>query len=242
MSDGTAIQDESGGNYQTINAGFPTPNKFDVVQVDDFTATLTRADTVFVESASAATLPLDMAKSVHLVSAFNGDITIDLPLPATVQGATYLIKKIDQTGNAVKISEAQGLGIDRKAEIILGGPYDYVAILSNGAEWFVTSSNRMAGNTKFLETSGTVDIDMSVDTYLVSSYIGAVTCRLPPANAAKAIGRTITIKKTDVSSNPVVVSEQGGAGPDNYSQTLSSRYNAITVVSNGAAWHILNKF
>lgn len=88
----------------------------------------------------------------------------------------------------------------------------------------------------------TLDIDMAVDTYLISSYIGPVTCRLPPANAAKSIGRTITIKKTDVSGNAVLVSEQGGVGPDNNTQTLASQYNAITIVSNGAAWHIVSTY
>ncbi len=242
MSNGVAIDDQSGGQYQAINAGYPTTNKFGSMQVDDLTATLTRADTVFVEAPSAQNVALSTERSVHLVSASQGEITVDLPLASTVQGATYTIKKIDFTGNVVRVSEPNGLGIDRKAEIILGGPYDYVTILSNGAEWFVTSSNRMAGNTKYYDTNGQLDIDMSVDTYLISSYGGTVTCRLPPANAAKAIGRTITIKKTDVSNNPVYVSEQGGAGPDQYTQNLLSRYNAITVVSNGAEWYIVNKF
>ena len=242
MSDGAAIDDQSGGNYQSLNAGYPMPNKLGAVQVDDITSTLMRADTVFVEAPSAQNIALTVERSVHLVSASQGEITIDLPLASNAQGATYTIKKIDFTGNVVRVSEPNGLGIDRKVEIILGGPYDYVTILSNGAEWFVTSSNRMAGNTKYYDTNGQLDIDMSVDTYLISSYGGAVTCRLPPANAAKAIGRTITIKKTDVSNNPVDVSEQGGAGPDQYTQTLSNRYNAITVVSNGAEWYIVNRF
>jgi hypothetical protein len=197
---------------------------------------------VFIEDAGIASYPLNTERSVHLVSAFNGEITIDLPLASTVPAATYLIKKVDFTGNAVVISEPNGLGIDRKSEIILGGPYDYMAIISNGSEWHITSSNRMAGNTQFHETSGLLDIDMAVDTYLVSSFIGTVTCRLPPANAAKAIGRTITIKKTDPSNNPVLISEQGGVGPDNSTQTLVGRYNAITVVSNGAAWHIVSRY
>ncbi len=242
MSDGAAIDDSSGGNFQSINAGFPVPNQFDRMVVKDLTATLMRADTIYIEAASTASIALNGDRSVHLVSAFNGDITIDLPLASTLQGCSFTIKKIDQTGNQVIVSEPNGLGIDRKAEIILGGPYDYISILSNGSEWFVTSSNRMAGNTKFFETSGTIDIDMSVDTYLISSFIGAVTCRLPPANAAKAIGRTITIKKTDNSANNVAVTEQGGAGPDNTTQNLSSQYDAITVVSNGAFWYIVSKF
>ena len=242
MSNGAAIDDQSGGKYQAINAGYPTPNKFNVMQVNDLTITQLRQDTVFVEDAGSATFDLTTARSVHLVSAYNGEITINLPLASTLPAAKYLIKKIDQTGNAVVVADPNGLGVDRKSQIILGGPYDYIEVISNGAEWFVTSSNRMAGNTKFYETTGTVDIDMSVDVYLVSSYGGAVTCRLPPANAVESIGRTITIKKTDPSTNPVSVSEQGGNGPDNYTQTLSSHYNAITVVSNGAAWHIISRF
>jgi hypothetical protein len=99
----------------------------------------------------------------------------------------------------------------------------------------------MAGNTKYFEANGQIDIDMSVDTYLISSYGGTVTCRLPPANAAKSIGRTITIKKTDNSSNPVYVSEQGGAGPDQYTQPLNTQYNAITITSNGAQWYIVSR-
>ena len=69
-----------------------------------------------------------------------------------------------------------------------------------------------------------------------------MTARLPPANAAEAIGRTITIKKTDVSANTITVTEQGGAGPDGFAQPLSSQYNAITVVSDGGQWFIISKF
>lgn len=242
VSDGSAILDETGGEYQAINAGFPIPNKFKRVVVDDFTATLTRADTVYVDAPNAASVPLNEGRSIHLVAATNGKITIDLPLASELIGATFTIKKIDFTGNEVIVSEPNGLGIDRKSNIILGGPYDYVTILSNGAEWFITSSNRMSGNTKFYDTNGLLDIDMSVDTYLVSSFGGAVTCRLPPANASKAIGRTITIKKTDNSSNVVNVSEQGGNGPDQYTQPLNAQYNAITVTSNGGQWYIVSKF
>jgi hypothetical protein len=240
-SNGAAIDDQSGGLFEVINAGFPINNRLDKLQSKDFTATLMRQDTVFIEDAGTATYSLNTEKSVHLVSAYNGKITIELPLASDVPAATYLIKKIDQTGNPVVVSETNGLGIDRKSEIILGGPYDYLAIISNGAEWHITSSNRMAGNTQFSETGGVIDIDMSVDTYLMSAYVGTVTCRLPPANAAKAIGRTITIKKTDSTSNSVIVSEQGGNGPDNTTQTLISQYAAITIVSNGAAWHVISK-
>jgi len=69
-----------------------------------------------------------------------------------------------------------------------------------------------------------------------------MTARLPPANSSQAIGRTITIKKTDPSSNTITVTEQGATGPDGYAQPLNSQYNAITVVSNGGQWYIINRF
>jgi hypothetical protein len=242
MSDGAAIFDESDGNYQSINAGFPVQNKFDSMSVGALTQTLKKVDTVYIDAPGVATLAMQMDVSVQLIAATNGAITINVPLPNMHAGASYTFKKVDFTGNAVILREPNGLGIDRKEEIILGGPYDYVTIVSNGAEWFITSSNRMAGNTKFFDTSGQLDIDMSVDIYLISSFGGPVTCRLPPANAIKAIGRTITIKKTDPSSNVVSVSEQGGNGPDQFVQPLNAQYNAITVTSNGGQWYIISRF
>lgn len=68
-----------------------------------------------------------------------------------------------------------------------------------------------------------------------------MTARLPPANAAEAIGRTITIKKVDGSANVISVTEQGSTGPDNSAQPLSSQYSTITVVSDGGQWFIISK-
>lgn len=100
----------------------------------------------------------------------------------------------------------------------------------------------MAGNTRYFDGSGDYDIDMAVDLYLLSSFGGAMTARLPPANAAQAIGRKVTIKKTDPSANAITVSEQGGSGPDQSLQTLNTRYDAITVMSNGGQWYIVSRF
>ncbi|MCB1841167.1 MAG: hypothetical protein KDI61_13040, partial [Alphaproteobacteria bacterium] len=118
---------------------------------------------------------------------------------------------------------------------------DYAMMLSNGAEWFVIASILSPGNTRFFDGTGTYDIDMAVDTYLLSAFSGTMTARLPPANAAEAIGRTITLKKTDVSANAITVTEQGGTGPDNSAQPLASQYSAITVVSDGGQWFIVSK-
>jgi len=239
VSNGAAIWDLSGGEYTAYNSGFPEKNILNKTVISDLKATLMRYDTEFIDT--AGTTAIDLSHSVHIINATNGAITIELPPALDAVAAEIHIKKVDGTANIVTITENGGSGPDGKP-LQLGGQYDYATLISNGAAWYIKSSNRMSGNTRFHDGSGTYDIDMAVDVYLVSSFGGALTTRLPPANAAEAVGRMITIKKTDTSSNVVTVSEQGGSGPDGFNQPLAAQYNAITVVSNGAQWHIVSKF
>ncbi len=239
QSDGAAIYDLSGGNYDAVNAGYPDKNRLRKTTVTDLKATLMRFDTEYIDT--SGTVALDLSHSVHLVSASSGAVTIQLPNAGSAAGVTMTVKKIDNTANIVTVTEQGGSGPDGTT-LQLGGENDYITMISNGAEWFTVSSNRMAGNTRYFDGTGTYDIDMAVDTYLLSSFGGAMTARLPPANAAKAIGRTVTIKKTDVSANAITVTEQGGSGPDQSSQSLPGQYDAITVVSNGGQWYIVSRF
>lgn len=238
-SDGAAIYDLSGSEYAAYNAGYPYKNTLQKTTVNDLNATLQRYDTEFIDT--SGTVSLDTSHSIHLVSSFGGALTVELPNAADATGAMMAVKKTDSSANVITVTEDSGNGPDGRS-YDLGAENDYVMMLSNGAEWFVLSSNRAPGNTRYYDGTGTYDIDMAVDTYLLSSFGGALTARLPPANAAEAIGRTITIKKTDVSANAVTVTEQGGAGPDLSSQSLSSQYSAITVVSDGGQWWIVGTF
>jgi len=238
-SDGAAIWDLSGGKYTAYNAGFPNKNRLQRTTVVDMNATLQRYDTEFIDT--HGTITLDLSHSVHLVSSFGGALTVKLPNAGNAVGVMMVVKKTDTSGNVITVTEDAGNGPDGRS-YYLGAENDFVQVLSNGAEWFVISSNRAPGNTRFYDGSGTYDIDMAVDTYLISSFGGALTARLPPANAAISIGRTVTIKKTDPSSNVITVTEYGGSGPDGDGQPLNAQYKAITVVSNGAQWYIVNKF
>ena len=240
-SDGSAILDNSGGNYDAFNAGYPNKNRMRKTTVTDLTATLMRFDTEYIDT--PGTTALDLSHSIHIVDATSGAITVELPTADSAAGVSMTVKKKDGTSNIVSITEATGGGGGPDGSSLqLGGEDDYATMISNGAQWLITSSNRMAGNTRYIDSSGTIDIDMAVDTYLLSSFGGAMTARLPPANASEAVGRTITIKKTDSSANAITVTEQGGAGPDQSSQSLSSQYNAITVVSNGGQWYVVHKY
>ncbi len=239
VSDGSAIWDLSGGKYTAYNAGFPHKNRLQRTTVTDMNSTLQRYDTEYQDA--QGTITLDTSHSVHLLSSFGGALTVQLPQASNAVGVMMVLKKIDSSKNVITIQEENGNGPDSR-NYYLGSENDYMTVLSNGAEWFVIASNRSAGNTRFYDGSGLYDIDMAVDTYLLSSFGGALEARLPPANAPEAVGRTVTLKKTDVSSNGITVSELGGSGPDGFNQPLPSQYNAITVVSDGGQWFIIGKF
>lgn len=238
-SDGAAIWDLSGGEYTACNAGYPDKNRLQKTSVVDMNATLQRYDTEYIDTSGSVTL--DTSHSVHLVSSFGGALTVNLPNAASASGAMMIVKKIDSSANVITVSEDSGNGPDGRS-YYLGAENDFVQMLSNGAEWFVISSNRAPGNTRYYDGTGTYAIDMAVDTYLLSAFGGALSARLPPANAAEAVGRTVTIKKTDSSANAVTVTENGGSGPDGYNQPLSAQYDAITVVSDGSQWFIVGRF
>lgn len=238
-SDGAAIYDLSGGEYTAYNAGYPYKNRLARTHALDLTAKLQRYDTEYIDASGSVSL--DTSHSVHLVSSFGGQLDIVLPNAGAAAGVEMIIKKIDPSANLVIIKESGGSGPDGR-NYFLGAENDFLTVLSNGAEWFVTSSNRAPGNTRYFDGSGIYDVDMATDVYLLSSYGGALEARLPPADATEAVGRTVTIKKTDVSANVITVTEQGGAGPDGYGQPLTSQFDAITVVSDGGQWWIVNRF
>src|SRR5690606_12191246 len=156
MSDGAAIWDLSGGKYSAVNAGLPYKNRFLKTTVVDMNATLQRYDTEYIDASGEVTL--DLSHSVHLVSSFGCALTVKLPNAEDAPGAMMVVKKTDSSGNVIAVAEDDGSGPDGRS-YYLGAENDFVQVLSNGAEWFVISSNRAPGNTRFYDGSGTYDID-----------------------------------------------------------------------------------
>lgn len=245
QSNGAAIHDLSGGDYIAINAGYPDKNTLRRTRITDLKVDSLRYTTEYISAAGAHNL--DLSHSVHLVGASSGAVDLVLPNASGVaEGAEFTIKKIDMSENAVSITEASGAGlgagVDRKT-LRLSKHGDFVTIMSNGAEWFITSTNQARRTTRYYDGTGVYDVVGDCDIYLLSSYSGALSVRLPPADAEDVIDRPITIKKTDVSANEITITELGGGGgPDQSSPVLSVCYDTITVISNGAQWYILGRY
>lgn len=239
-SAGPAIYDFSGGQYTTINAGYPTKNRLMPTRITELTVEALRYDTEFHDTAGPGVLDIDLTSSMVFVSAYNGAIEARLPAAGAANGHAVTLKKTDATANPVTVTETGGSGPDGRA-IVLGNRYDHVTVVSNGAGWWVVAGNHLPDNAHYRETPGLFQPDLNQSLYIVSAWSGAVEVRLPAPAAAHAVGRAVTIKKTDPSGHAVTVTKEGGGGPDNEAIALTGQGHAVTVMSNGAGWHILSR-
>ena len=236
---GPAIYDLSGGAYVAFNAGYPTKNRLTPTRITELTVEALRYDTTFCDSPSSGLVAVDLSHSVWLVSAFNTAVEARLPAAGDANGFAVTIKKTDASANPVTVTEAGGgPGPDGRA-VELGNRYDFVTMVSNGANWWITGANRLPGNTLYRETAGLFQPDLAQDLYMVSAYAGSVEVRLPDPSAPQAVGRTVSVKKSDPSGNPVWVTATRVTGPDGEQILLDAQGHSLTAMSNGAAWQIL---
>lgn len=236
------ILDNSGGEYMAFNAGFPGKNRLRKTQISDLIVELQRFDTNAVALASEGNVTLDLTKTTQLVDASNGETTLTLPdADEENEGAIITVKKTDSSNNLVIIEEDTGNGADNK-DIKLGNQYDYATVMSDGTSWHIINTNTMAGNAFSHSSAGIFKPDLTHDLYLISCASGAVTVELPPADSAQSTGRMVTLKKVDATATDVTITEEGGSGPDNASAILGSRYDAITLMSDGTVWHIVSTY
>jgi hypothetical protein len=240
-SNGSAILDNSGGNYLAFNAGFPYKTRLNRTIASDMTISQQRFAFQTVAFSSANTVTVDLSTTTYLINALNAVTTVQLPqASSTNSGAVITVKKTDASSNAVLITESSGNGPDgRTAQ--LGSQNDIISVISDGGVWRILHTNIQSFNANFTSGVTTYTPDITRQVHAISSASGAVTVSLPPANNATSIGRFLTIKKTDSSANAVNIVETGAVGPDNAAVHLTTQYAAITVMSNGAQWYTIAK-
>lgn len=235
---GQPIWDTSSNRaYTAINAGYPLRNLLKETHVTDLRVEGFSVDTNYVEPASGGLVNADLTSTTHLVSAFRGAVEFRLPKADTANGRILTIKKTDSSANPVTVTELGGPGPDGRP-VILSSRYDHVSIVSNGAGWWVTARTGQPGNAEFRDEAGLFEPDLMKDLYLVSGGDGPVEVRLPNPSGTQAVGRRITIKKSDTSDGMVSVTAATGTGPDGRVWKLAKQFEQVTVFSNGAAWWV----
>jgi hypothetical protein len=235
-SDGVAILDNSGGLYAAYNAGSPDKNRLRRTRITDLTIEQQRYSFQNIALGAAGTIVVDLSKTTYLVDASHGDTTIQLPTAASGNaGAVITVKKTDTSAFAALITENGGNGPDGRT-VRLGSQHDTATVMSDGISWRILSSNIMSANSASYSGGGVFHPDVTRAYHFVATAGGACTFELPAANAATSIGRVLTIKKTDNSTNNINITVNGGTGPDGAVYTFNAINRAVTVMSNGTSW------
>jgi hypothetical protein len=245
-SAGAAIYDQSGGQYCAYNSGYPTKNTLRKTLISDATLTLQRFNIPFIVGQSQ--LNVDGTQSYYLLSAFSGNMIVNLPLADTVPGMVLYLKRTDNSTNTITVYEngGNGPGPDSLGFVYMNNQNDWLVMTTNGSTWQITSTNLPLVQNYFVSSAGPLTYipDMTKDTYLVSANGGNVAFTLPNAHAPGSASKAITIKKTDTSSNTITITEGNyktftGTGPDNQTIVLANEYDWIRVMCNGANWFVV---
>ncbi|MDG5495961.1 glycosyl hydrolase family 28-related protein [Niveispirillum sp. BGYR6] len=235
---GQPIWDPTGKRaYTAVNAGYPLRNLLKETHITDLRVEGFSVDTNYVEPQAGGLVEAELTSTSHLVSAFGGEVEFRLPAAGTANGRMLTIKKTDASAHPVRVTELGGPGPDGRP-VVLASRYDSVSVISNGANWWVTGGTAQPGNAEFRDQAGLFEPDLAKALYLISGADGDVEVRLPSPSASHAVGRSLTIKKSDDSTGVVTVTAASGTGPDGRVWRLGKRYDYVRVFSNGAGWWV----
>lgn len=123
--------------YTAINSGFPVRNHLKRTDITEARIARLELETDFTEANSHVVL--DPARVVHLVSAWTGPTTAELPDPHPLNGVAQVVKKSDIGPHAVTVTQAGGGGPDGGA-VTLTNQGDHVVVVSNSAAWHIVAA------------------------------------------------------------------------------------------------------
>lgn len=195
------------------------------------------------KSGDYAILIGDRNKTI-IADATSATFTLTLPNAATV-GNTFRIytKLVNINNNSVLLQPVGGAKIDDLSTISLHDYHDLLGLQSDGSNWHIIAYQRR-GPTSVASGTGTLTLTLKEErwTFLVDVSAGQKTINLP---VATDVGRgfRIKIKKTDSSSNAVVVNAQGSETIDTFSDVhINVQFVCYGFVTDGANWHIETGF
>lgn len=92
---------------------------------------------------SESTTPYTILATDHFVQidATSGTITAVLPTAVGIEGVKYSVIKIDVSANAVTLDGDGSETINGAANVALAAQFNVVEVISDGANWIITSSN-----------------------------------------------------------------------------------------------------
>ncbi len=179
----------------------------------------------------------------HLVlaNATSGSLFLDLPSAAGVgEGKAYTLKRTNTGANFVTIRTDGSETMDGLSELRLNQAFDYLTLVSDGANWLISS-----------ERISATFVSNPASPYTVSAYDETITANTSttmnlPSVSNVLVGKKITFKNTGANNSVVLTIDPNGSetiegGPAGDPITLN-RDEAITLQSDGTGWFIINFF
>jgi len=147
----------------TMPNTFVANTKIFATQVNaNFTAMLDEINrmTTVTPSAKTSAYTILSTDKVVLTDGTSAAFTVTLPPAAGVQGQTYIIKKVDSSANAITVDANGSETIDGAATKDLTTQYDFVSLISDGANWLIISGGGGSGSqiVQTVKTESTVAI------------------------------------------------------------------------------------
>lgn len=154
-------------------------------------------------------------KRVIFADCSANNITVTLPPASTSLDEIYYIKKVDSTTNVVVIEGDGADTIDNGVNQVILAQYEGLAMISDGAEWFVVAKKSNAPLTVGVKTT-TTTVTNTADEILIYSYDF-------PAN---------TFTEHEIITSKISGSYSNASGSDDFT---------ITVKLNGNIMHSLER-
>ncbi len=176
-----------------------------------------------------------------LVNALTAAATINLPSAVTVGNTfKFWIKKTDLSSNKVSIIPFGAQTINGGLVFDLFDCNDFVECRSDGSNWHVGSA-LIRGTIVNLTDDYTVLISDIGKMYNCDATLASITIQLP---ACPLVGKgfSLSVKKTDISANTVILLPNGsetidGAG----TQVLSFQWEMVSLKTDGLNWFVVNE-
>jgi len=217
-------------------------NEYDQIDFTGLTATiadLNSTTTTTLAKTSDYTVQITDRGKTILADASSGAVIITLPSVATAGNKfKIIIKKIDNTTNAVTVTGSGTETIDRRDDYVLLDYFDFIEPHCNGSTWYVVALG-IRGSIRVLSTATALELGDNTKLIAADASGGSFAVTLP---SAVTVGRgwEIGVKKTDASTNIVTISAPGGQTIDGaVSQGIFGQYGSINIRSDGANYLIV---
>jgi hypothetical protein len=174
-----------------------------------------------------------------LVTTGGSDRTITLPDATDYVSDLLYVVKIDSGAGNVILTPGAGDTINGDANTTLVGQYRAIALVSDGADWYIISEREATA--RFTKaTSAGYTVAEPINVVLVTTAANTINIELPVVSSRFYYDEPIFVKKVDSGAGIVTVNTADSANIDGAAtQEIHLQYQALGFANDGTDWHVI---